>query len=528
MGRLRQPTSSQERTRLGIAKQSLSFADASSRREATWPRIEAAEAVRLGYATPVLLSRPDLPRPTQAARDKAKTLLSQRLGPSKVITSRDGCERFVRDESEAEGEVPDAVVLASSSDDILAALSVARDAEVPLTPRAGGTGRTGGAVPMAGGIVLATSGMKSILEIDRKEGIAVVEPGVILADLHDAVEAEGWFYPPDPNSLKTCAIGGNVAENAGGPRAFKYGVTRDYVLGLEALLMGGQRISAGRRTIKGVTGYDVTGLLVGSEGTLAVFGPITLQLIPKPPSVMTLLTLFTSVQQAGAAVQAIIAAGISPRCLELLDASTLEAMRLAGNAINPAAGAMLLMEVDGDDASVERQAERIQGVCDDVRALEVLVAQDTAQRERLWSARREMSHAVRKLTKKKLSEDVVVPRQQIGALLDFVNQISESTGVRTLTYGHAGDGNLHVNFLWNEEHEVPAVERAILALFQRVVALRGTLSGEHGIGVLKAPYLSLEQAPELIKLQEDLKRVFDPKGLLNPGKIFPPSQHRAC
>lgn len=476
----------------------------------------------------MLLSRPDLPRPSQSARDKARSLLDQRLGTSKVLTGREACERFSRDESEAEGELPDAVVLATSSDDILTALAVAREAEVPITPRAGGTGRTGGAVPMAGGIVLATSGMQSILEIDRREGIAVVQPGVVLADLHAAVEAEGWFYPPDPNSLGSCAIGGNIAENAGGPRAFKYGVTRDYVLGVEALLIGGQRIQAGRRTIKGVTGYDVTALLVGSEGTLAVFGPATLQLIPKPPRVMTLLTLFDDVSRAGAAVEAMIAAGISPRCLELLDAATLEAMRLAGNSINPAAGAMLLLEVDGDDASVERQAERVAGVCEDVEALEVLVAQDEAQRQRLWSARRDMSHAVRKLTKKKLSEDVVVPRQQIGRLLDFVREISERTGVRTLTYGHAGDGNLHVNFLWNEEHEVPAVERAIGELFQKVVLLRGTLSGEHGIGVLKAPYLPLEQSPELIALQKDLKRVFDPAGLLNPGKIFPELAHPAC
>ncbi len=476
----------------------------------------------------MLFTRPDVPRPSVAAREKAKTLLERRLGPSKVLTAAEACERFVKDESEAEGERPDAVVLAESAEDILTALAVAREAGVPITPRAAGTGRTGGAVPVAGGIVLATSGMRNIVEIDRKEGLAVVEPGVVLADLHAAVEAEGWFYPPDPNSLATCAIAGNLAENAGGPRAFKYGVTRDYVLGVEALLIGGQRIQAGRRTIKGVTGYDITALLVGSEGTLAVFGKATLQLIPKPPSVMTLLTLFSNVNQAGEAVQAIISAGISPRCIELLDSSTLEAMRLAGNSINPTAGAMLLIEVDGDAPSVERQAERIAGACEDVNALEVLVAQDEAQRERLWSARRDMSHAVRRLTKKKLSEDIVVPRQQIGRLLEFVSELSLRSGVRTLTYGHAGDGNLHVNFLWNEDHELPAVEGAIRALFERVIELRGTLSGEHGIGVLKAPYLGLEQSDDLIQLQKDLKRVFDPAGLLNPGKIFPPSGHPAC
>ncbi|HEY4104691.1 MAG TPA: FAD-linked oxidase C-terminal domain-containing protein [Polyangiaceae bacterium] len=476
----------------------------------------------------MLLGRPDVPRPSAAACDKARALLERALGPSKILTDKDACESYARDESEATGIVPDAVVLAESADDILAALAVAREAEVPITPRSGGTGRTGGSVPVAGGIVLSTLGMKSIVEIDRREGVAVVQPGVILQDLHAAVEAEGWFYPPDPNSLASCALGGNVAENAGGPRAFKYGVTRDYVLGLDAFLIGGQRIHAGRRTMKGVTGYDVTGLLVGSEGTLAVFGDITLGLIPKPEQVMTLMTLFSDVKLASAAVQEIIARGLVPRCIELLDATTLEAMRSAGNAIDARAGAMLIMEVDGDEAACERQAERVADACESGKVLEVLVAQDAAQREKLWAARRQMSHAVRKLTKKKLSEDVVVPRMKIGELLDRVARTSEETGVRSLTYGHAGDGNLHVNFLWNDDHEIPAVERAIEALFKNVIELGGTLSGEHGIGVLKAPYLSLEQSPELIALQKDLKRVFDPGQLLNPGKIFPAGSHRAC
>ena len=434
----------------------------------------------------------------------------------------------MRDESEAIGVVPDAVVLAENADDILAALRVAREAGVPITPRSGGTGKTGGSVPVAGGIVLSTLGMNSIVEIDRREGIAVVQPGVILEHLQNAVEAEGWFYPPDPNSQATCALGGNVAENAGGPRAFKYGVTRDYVLGMDAFLIGGQRIRVGRRTSKGVTGYDVTGLLVGSEGTLSVFGDITLQLIPKPERVMTLMTLFADVRAAGAGVQEVIARGLQPRCIELLDATTLEAMRSAGNVIDARAGAMLIMDVDGDEAACERQAERISDACEAAHVLEVLVAQDEAQREKLWAARRQMSHAIRKLTKKKLSEDVVVPRMQIGELLDRVARTSERLGVRSLTYGHAGDGNLHCNFLWNEDHEYPAVERAIEQLFHDVIELRGTLSGEHGIGVLKASYLPLEQGADLITLQRDLKRVFDPQNLLNPGKIFPAGGHRAC
>lgn len=476
----------------------------------------------------MLLLKPEVVKPSAASLERAKRQLSARLGPSKLLDQREACAAYAVDESEALGELPDMVVRAETKGDILVALEVARLCGVPITPRAGGTGRTGGSVPVAGGIVLAVERMNRIIELDLKEGLAVVEPGVVLADLHNAVEAEGLFYPPDPNSLSGCCIGGNVAENAGGPRAFKYGVTRDYVLGIEAFLVGGQRLECGRRTRKGVTGYDVTGLLVGSEGTLGVFGDITLRLVPKPSQVMTLLVLFSELAKASALVALTTAQGLVPRCIELLDSGTLDAMRKAGNAINPGAAAMLLIDVDGDERQCELQAERLAGLCDDVGVLEVLVAQDAAQRDRLWSARREMSPAVRRMAKHKLSEDVVVPRQAIGELLERVARTSEQTGVRTVTYGHAGDGNLHVNFLWNEPDELPQVDASIHELFKAVVALRGTLSGEHGIGVLKAPYLPLEQAPELIQLQRDLKAVFDPTGLLNPGKIFPTRGHGSC
>jgi glycolate oxidase len=468
----------------------------------------------------------ELPLPSEAARDKARSLLTKQLGPSKVLTRAESCERYATDESDVRGRVPDAVVLAESADDIRVALRVAREAEVPITPRAGGTGRVGGAVPLAGGIVLCTLGMSSIKHIDRREGVAVVGPGVILAELHEAAEQEGWFYPPDAGSKADCALGGNVAANAGGARAFKYGVTGDYVLGLEAMLIGGQRLQVGRRTRKGVTGYDLTSLLVGSEGTLAVFGDITLRLIPKPPSELTLLALFEDVRRAGRAVEEVIAAGIMPRCLELLDAGTLQAVRDAGNPIDRRAGAMLLIEVDGEESACEEQAERIAAVCEAVPVLDVLAAQDASQRDRLWSARHQLSEAVRRLAKHKLAEDVVVPRQRIGELLDLVLASGDRLGVRTVAYGHAGDGNLHVNFLWNEEHEKAAVNQAIEQLFRDTLQLGGTLTGEHGVGVLKAPYLPLEQSAELIGLQRDIKRLFDPQGLLNPGKIFPSGEHR--
>jgi glycolate oxidase len=466
--------------------------------------------------------------PSASARARAALLLEQRLGPSKVATDPDVCASYARDESEAVGRVPDAVVTCRTGDDVVATLAVARETGVPVTPRAAGTGRTGGAAPVIGGIVLAFGGMSGIKDIDRREQIAVVEPGVVLADLHRAVEAEGLFYPPDPNSLESCAIGGNVAENAGGPRAVAYGVTRDYVLGLEAFLVGGAQIFCGRRTRKGVTGYDVTGLLVGSEGTLAVFGDITLRLVPKPDSVGTLLLTFATARAAAEAVTAVIEQGLPMRCCELLDEATLDALRAAGHPVRSDAGALLIVEVDGDEALCERRVEHVGGGFDEAGALEVLVARAGRQRDELWSARREMSRAVRRMAKNKLAEDVVVPRTVLSELLDHVRRDQEEHGVRSMAYGHAGDGNLHVNYLWDADDERPRVEAAIERLFRRVVELGGTLSGEHGIGVLKAPYLSLEQPAPLVTLQQDLKRTFDPAGLLNPGKIFTGASHRAC
>ncbi|HTM46402.1 MAG TPA: FAD-linked oxidase C-terminal domain-containing protein [Polyangiaceae bacterium] len=471
---------------------------------------------------------PLLPAPSAAQVEKALSLLGRKLGPSKLLTQAESCAAYARDESEAIGRQPHCVVIAENEGDIQAALAAAHDAEVPITPRSGGTGRSGGAVPLAGGIVLSTHGMNQVKDIDRRELCCVVQPGVILGDLHNAVERENLFYPPDANSLLACTLGGNVACNAGGPRAFKYGVTRNYVLGMEAMLIGGQRIFAGKRTVKGVTGYDVASLLVGSEGTLAIFGDITLRLRVKPEQVMTVLALFKGVHDATAAVGAIIAAGLVPRCMELLDQQTLTALRAAGNPLNEDAGALLLMDVDGDEGTVMREAERIGELCTESKAQEVLVAQDAAQRDRLWAARREMSPAVRRMTKNKLSEDVVVPRQKIGTLLDLVAKSCEKLKVRHLTYGHAGDGNMHCNFLWNDDSEEAAVGKAIEQLFVDVVSLGGTLSGEHGIGVLKAPYLHLEQSPQLIELQRQIKNVFDPKGLLNPGKIFGAPGHGAC
>jgi len=461
----------------------------------------------------MLIAAPEVRIPSKEAVERAVRDLEQRLGPSKVDVTEATRETY-------------AVVFAAGRDDIKAALEICQQHDVPVTPRAAGTGRTGGAVPAAGGIVLATHGMSNLVEIDKNDLIAVVQPGVITGDLHAAALAEGLFYPPDPQSWKTCMIGGNVAENAGGPRAFKYGVTREYVLGLEVALMGGRIFRTGKRTVKGVTGYDVTSLLVGSEGTLGVFTEITLKLVHAPTEIATVMALYPDVRIAAAAVERTIAKGLVPRCLELMDAQTLEAIRRQGVAIDPRAGALLLSEVDGRNAPIDPLLNVLADTLD-AGSISITAEKDAAKREQLWAARSTLSIATRKLTKYKLSEDVVVPRSRLVELLDQAARICEGEKVRHLTYGHAGDGNMHVNFLWNDEGERPAVDRAIDGLMRATVALGGTLSGEHGIGITKAAYLGLEQAPDFIKLQQDVKKAFDPSGLLNPGKIFP-TGHGAC
>jgi len=470
---------------------------------------------------------PEVVKPSASAIDKAKIELERALGPSKVLTLPEACATYSTDDSGAGGVTPDAVVLAETTEDVRKTLEIVEKTGVPVVPRAGGTGRTGGAAVVAGGIVLATSAMKRVLEIDRTNLLAVVEPGVVTGELHALVEKEALFYPPDPNSLDSCQIGGNVAENAGGPRAFKYGVTREYVLGLETVLVGGSILSTGRRTTKGVTGYDVTALFVGSEGTLGVFTKAILKLVPKPQAIATILALYSDVNAAGASVARLVSGGIVPRCIEMLDGITVQAVRSSGVPIDDRAGALLLIEADGP--ALEREVERIGSIVSSgPGVVDVVAAQDASQRARLWAARKMMSHAVRKLAKFKLSEDIVVPRTKIPELLARVEALGQKENVKHATYGHAGDGNLHVNFLWDDPAEEPKVLRAIEALMRATIELGGTLSGEHGIGLAKAPYLPIEQSEKLIAVQQDLKRVFDPKNLLNPGKIFPSPGHRAC
>jgi len=464
--------------------------------------------------------------------DAALLAIDRRCGSGAVITDLDVREAHARDESETTPVVPEAVIRATRTEDVSAILAACHEHRIPITPRSGGTGRVGGAVPVPGGLVLALEGMDRIVAIEPDDLRVIVEPGVVLRDLHGAVEAEDLFYAPDPNSLESCRLGGNLACNAGGPRAFKYGVTRNWVLGLEAVTADGTVLEVGKPTAKGVTGYDLAGLVVGSEGTLAVVTRATLRLVPKPEAVATLLVFLPSQAALGDAITACLRRRVVPRCLEFLDALALDILRpRAGLAVPSEARAMLLIEVDGDVDEIPRQIERVGEAMLSAGALDVLLARSEHERASLWAARRDMSHAMRRQARHKLSEDVVVPRTRIGALLDRCSALSDEHGVRVATYGHAGDGNLHVNLLWDDPDDRPKVEAAIFGLMRATVELGGTLSGEHGIGVLKAPYLPLEQSPALIDLQERIKSVFDPRGILNPGKIFPAGAkrfHGAC
>jgi len=423
------------------------------------------------------------------------------------------------------GHPADLVVLPASAQEIAAIARLCHEMRVPLVPRGAGTGYTGGAVPTEGGVVLSLERLDRILEIDEENLLAIVEPAVVTGDLQAAVEARGLFYPPDPQSLKESSLGGNIAECAGGPRAFKYGVTKRYVLGLEAVLATGEIIRTGGKTVKNVVGYDLTQLLVGSEGTLAIVTQIILRLMPRPPAVATLRACFADVPAAARAVSALIRRRIVPVTLELIDKDSLDAaVTYAGTGLAPeGTGALLLVEVDGVPEAVVAEAAEVVAGCREVGALEVLVAHDEAEREQLWRIRRELSYAIRLIAPHKINNDVVVPRGRVPELFALVEQLRARYALRIPSFGHAGDGNIHVNIMIDPA-DAGEAERARLAvgdLFAGVVALEGSISGEHGIGFSKMPYLGLELSGDVIELMKRVKRAFDPHGVLNPGKIFP-------
>jgi glycolate oxidase len=449
--------------------------------------------------------------------------LAAALGPDRVSIDPDRLDGYGRDESSLGTFPPDVLAFATSADDVRRVLEVARRHRLPVVPIGARSGKSGGSLAVNGGIALSLERMNRILEISPEDLVARVEPGVVTGRLQEEVERVGLFYPPDPGSLDLCTIGGNVAENAGGPRALKYGVTRDYVLGLEAVLPTGEVLRTGHRSIKGVAGYDVTALLVGSEGTLAVVTEVLLKLLPRPRHVATALVAFRSVAGATEAVTRILGGGVLPRCLELIDDVALAASAATAPWRFPAdARAALLVETDGSDAdAVLGELVRLAPMLEDLAAGEVLVAQNEAQRRDVWRTRREVSVNLRTLHPLKLSEDVAVPHSAIPELIARAKAIGERHGFVVATYGHAGDGNLHVNVLYDRPEQKPGVDAAVGEVLRAAVDLRGTITGEHGVGLAKRDFLAYEQGAELVALQRRLKALFDPEGLLNPGKMFP-------
>lgn len=420
------------------------------------------------------------------------------------------------------GHPPDVVLLPANTAEIASIARLCDEHRVPLVVRGAGTGYTGGAVPVHGGVVVSMERLNRILEIDEENLLAVVQPHVITHELQDAVEARGLFYPPDPASLKQSSIGGNVAECAGGPRAVKYGTTKRYVLALEAVLPTGEIVRTGSKAVKNVVGYDLTQLLVGSEGTLAIITEVTLRLVPKPAVQATMQATFPSVARAVAAVSRLLAARVVPATIELIDRESLAAVeRHLGRAVAPAGtDAMLIIEVDGVPAGVEEEAARVITACREAGAIDIRRASTAEERDAIWTARRELSFALRALAPRKINHDLVVPRGRVPQLFDLVARIRREYRLLIPCFGHAGDGNIHVNLMVNpaDEDEMQRAKHAERELFEGVVRLEGSISGEHGIGFSKAQYLGLELSPETIALMRRVKLAFDPNGILNPGK----------
>ncbi|MFH1812236.1 MAG: FAD-linked oxidase C-terminal domain-containing protein [Pseudomonadota bacterium] len=451
--------------------------------------------------------------------------LADIVGDGHLIVDRDALDPYGHDETPGlSPQLPDAVVRPADRAQVAAVLRACSEAGVFVTPRGGGTGHSGGCVAVQGGVVLDLSRLNRILDLSNGDLTVDLQPGVILQDLHHAVEDAGLFYPPDPNSLESCTLGGNVAENAGGPRAVRYGVTRDYVLGLEVVLATGEVLRIGRRTSKGVSGYDLAGLIVGSEGTLAVITEITLKLVPSPRQVATALVTFDDAATAARAVAQVLGKGILPRTLEYMDGRSIDAVRpQALFPIPEGIDAALLVETDGDDEeSTLAQLGRAVEILETAGARSSLVAQHEGQRRDLWATRRKLTEATRALRRHKIAEDIAVPRSKIPEALARVYAIGERHGILTAAYGHAGDGNLHVQVLFDDaERDGPAVQRVLDEVMHLAIALGGTLSGEHGIGCAKKRFMPLEHGPLSLDLMRRMKRAWDPAGILNPGKIFP-------
>ncbi len=456
--------------------------------------------------------------------NKLKTI----VGPDQLTTATEELLCYSYDGTGQEFP-PEAVALPGNTSEISAIMQLAQSVPFPVVPRGAGSGMTGGSLPVAGGLVLGLTRLNRILEIDEKNQIAVVEPGVITGIFRDHLKKKNLFYPPDPASLKFCTMGGNVAECAGGPSAVKYGVTRDYVLGLEVVLPDGRIMQTGVRTAKGVVGYDLTRLFIGSEGTLGIISKIIVKLIPLPKAKKTFLLLCRNLHQATSLVSEILAEH-RPCTLEYMDRTAIQIVHDKLPFTLPKdTGALLLLEVDGDEKYVTGQSDSLKTFLKGKKSfLSFMEAKNSDEVASLWTARRSVSPSAFKLKPNKTSEDVVVPRTKIPELVAFTEDLAKRSELTIFTFGHAGDGNIHVNIMLdrNDSGEVSRAEKAKESLFRKVIEMGGTLSGEHGIGITKAKYIPLELDPVNLAVMQEMKHLFDPNNILNPGKIFSNSKIR--
>ena len=457
--------------------------------------------------------------------EKTLDRLRQIVGDGNVLTDPDIVEPYSHDETPGLASMPGVAVKPGSTQEVTKILTLANKERIPITPRGGGTGLSGGAVPYLGGIVLSLEKMDSIKEIDTENLMAIVEPGVVTERLGKEVEKEGLFYPPDPASLDSCTIGGNIAECAGGPKTVKYGVTRDYVCGLEVVLPTGATTRLGGKLVKNVTGYSLLDLIVGSEGTLGVVTEATLRLLPQPAEKVDLLIPYRSMDSAAKTASEIMRKRLIPTALEFMEREAIKACEafLGRSLPFTDAEAHLLIELDGSGKEeLQREYEAIGEIAMDNGAPEVYVAEDYKSQEKMWEARRAITDAL-KATGEVAHEDLVVPRSEMPKLLQRMKEIGSKHSVKIVCYGHLGDGNLHTNILREgmEEREWRrTLSRIVKELYEELVALGGMLSGEHGIGLTKKPYLSMVLDGPQIECMKSIKRIFDPNNILNPGKIF--------
>jgi len=449
-------------------------------------------------------------------------LLSRDIGSTKVKTEKEFLFAYSYDATGIKKN-PDIVVFPENESDISNILKIASKFKIPVTPRGGGVGYSGGSVPVEGGIVIAFSRMNRILKFDEKNFLIVVEPGVITSKVIDLCESKGLFYPPDPASLKNSTIGGNVSENAGGPRCFKYGVTSDYVMAVEGFLMNGEKVQFGSHSIKDVSGYDIKKLIVGSEGTLIVISKIVLKVIPKPESRLLIRVGFRSMKAGADFIMKIIRFNLSPSVLEFIDKTSLDALYKYLHTENVKdINSIIILEFDGSSVDIDSKVKSLKRLASESGVIDIKIAENTKEIDELWSIRRNLSPAISNLKPKKINEDIAVPIGKISDTIEYISGLSDEYDIYIVMFGHLGDGNIHTNIMIDpsDSREVDNSKIILDKIFKYVISVNGTISGEHGIGLSKKKYLGYQYSETEIDIFRKIKSVFDPHNLLNPGKIF--------